>query len=236
MNDSTAEPPPSPPPPEEPDADHAGNAWERRGELGLVEGLVGAARSFIMAPKEAFTETRRSGDLASPVLFAVITGVVTALVGQIWAMLLGSSMLAMLPGNFQQGLGFFMLGSGAGFVVSLFIVPIVTVVWIFLWGAIVHVLLMLVGGLDDSTAGFEGSIRVVSYSSIGNVAKVVPGIGGFISIVWMVVLMVIGLTKLHGTSQGKAVAAVLLPLVLCCVFAGVAVMAGIGAVLSGLGD
>ena len=129
-----------------------------------------------------------------------------------------------------------MLGSGAGFFVSLFVVPIVTVVWIFLWGAIVHLLLLLIGGLDDSEAGFEGSLRVVSYSSVGNVAQLVPGIGKLISVIWMMVLMVIGLTKLHGTSEGKAVTAVLLPLVLCCACVGIAAIAGLGAALSGWGD
>lgn len=233
MSEPTATPPP-PPPPEPPSPDAAGNAWERRGELGFVAGLIGAVKSFITSPGQAFAETRKSGDMASPLLFAIIISIVTAMIGQLWAMLLGTSMLGMLPAEFQEGLGFMMVSSGAGFMVSLIVVPVVTVIWVFLWGAIVHLLLMLVGGLDNSEAGFEGSLRVVAYSSVGNVAKLVPVIGDLISMLWMIVLMVIGLTKLHGTTEGKAVAAVLLPVVLCCVCIGGVMMVGLGAVMSGL--
>ena len=77
---------------------------------------------------------------------------------------------------------------------------------------------------------------MVAYSSTGNVAKLVPVIGDMVSTLWMIVLAVIGLTRLHGTSEGKAVTVVLLPLILCCVCLGVAVMMGVGAVMSGMGD
>ena len=236
MNDpNAAPPPPPPPPPEEPRPGRPGNDWERRGELGFVQGLVGASKALITSPGEAFSQTLKSGDLASPVLFAVIVSVVTAMIGQLWVMVLGTSMLSMFPAEMQESFGLFMVSSGAGFFVGLIIMPIVTVVWIFLWGAIVHVLLMLVGGLDNSEAGFEGTLRVVAYSSIGNVAKLVPVIGDLISLVWMIVLMVIGLNRIHGTSEGKAVAAVLLPVVLCCVCAAGVMMVGLGAVMSSLG-
>jgi hypothetical protein len=65
---------------------------------------------------------------------------------------------------------------------------------------------------------------------------VVPLAGGFIAVVWGIVLYVIGLSRVHHTSTGKAVLAVLLPFVLCCVciaiaFAtmGAAIVAAIGA-------
>ena len=210
-----------------------GNAWERRGELGFLEGLAGALRGFVTAPGATFAETRTAGDLGSPLLFAVLVAVVTGLVGQIWAMLVGSSMLTMLPAELQEGLGALMLASGGGFLVGLVIAPIMTLVWIFIWGAIVHVLLVLVGGLDSSEAGFEGTLRVVAYSSIGNLAKLVPVLGGLISVVWMIFLMIIGLNRIHGTSEGRAVAAVLLPVVLCCACGMGLVMVGFGAIMSG---
>jgi len=74
------------------------------------------------------------------------------------------------------------------------------------------------GGLGESDAGFEGSLRTVAYGSgVGQLAQIVPFIGGMVSMVWTVVLLVVGAQRLHGTSQGKAVAAVLLPVVLCCI-------------------
>jgi hypothetical protein len=78
-------------------------------------------------------------------------------------------------------------------------------------------MLMMVGGLAESDAGFEGSLRTVAYgSAVGQLAQIVPIIGGMVSLLWTIVLLVTGAMRLHGTTQGKAVTAVLLPLLLCC--------------------
>lgn len=237
MNEPTTTPPPpphDPPPPGPPPAAPAGNAWERRGSLGFVNGLVEAVKGFIVAPGATFDQTRRSGDLASPLLFAVLLSTVAAVIGQIWAMLIGTSFLSMLPAEMREGLGVLMVSSGAGLVMSIVMVPIVTVIGVFIGSAILHLMLLLVGGTESSTAGFEGSLRVVCYSGVGQLGRIVPVLGGLIATVWTVVLLVIGLTRLHGTSEGKAIAAVLLPLVICCLCAIGALMMGIGgAVLSG---
>ncbi|MDX1643938.1 MAG: YIP1 family protein [Thermoanaerobaculia bacterium] len=233
MNEPTTTPPPphDPPPPSGP----TGNAWERRGTLGFVQGLIEAAKGFVVAPGATFAETRRSGDLASPLLFAVLLNTVAALIGQIWAMLIGTSFLSMLPAEMREGLGMMMVSSGAGLIVSVVVVPIVTVIGVFIGSAILHLMLLLVGGTESSTAGFEGSLRVVCYSGVGQLGRIVPVLGGLIATVWTVVLLVIGLTRLHGTSEGKAIAAVLLPLVICCLCVMGAFMMGVGgAVLSGL--
>ena len=46
-------PPSEPPPPHEPEA-RPGNAWERRDELGFVQGLIEATKNFVVAPGETF--------------------------------------------------------------------------------------------------------------------------------------------------------------------------------------
>lgn len=233
MSEPIASPPPPPPP--EPPAPPAGNAWERRGTLGFVNGLVEATKGFIVAPGETFAETRRSGDLASPLLFAALFATVAGLIGQIWSMLIGASVLSWMPAEFQEGLPFLMVSSGFGLLVMIVVVPVVTVIGVFIISAILHLMLLLVGGVESSGAGFEGTLRVVSYSNVGQLGNLVPVIGGLISLVWTVVLLVIGLTRLHGTSEGKAIAAVLLPVALCCVCGFAAVMLGLGgAVLGGL--
>lgn len=229
-----ASPPPPPPPPEDPPAAARGNLWERRNEVGFVEGLVGGVKSFITAPGDAFSQTLKSGDLGSPLLYAVLISFVTAVIGQIWAMFFGTSIIAFLPPDAREALPFWVGAQGAGMMVGLVVIPIVTVIWVFLWGAIMHVILMLVGGSETADASFETTLRVVAYSSTGNIAKVVPVIGDIISTLWMIVLAVIGLTRMHGTSEGKSVLIVLLPLVACCVCFGGFVIMGAGAMMSGL--
>lgn len=232
MSEPTTTPPP---PPQEPPAPPSGNAWERRGTLGFVNGLVEATKGFIVAPGETFGETRRSGDLASPLLFAMMLATVAGIIGQVWAMFIGTSMLSMMPSEMREGMPFLMASSGFSLIVMIFVIPIVTVIGVFIMSAILHVMLLLVGGVTSSTAGFEGTLRVVSYGNVGQLGNVVPVIGGLLSLVWTVVLLVIGLTRLHGTSEGKAIAAVLLPVVVCCVCAFAAFMLGVGgAMLGGL--
>jgi hypothetical protein len=91
---------------------------------------------------------------------------------------------------------------------------------------------MVVGAFKDSTAGFEGTLRAVSYASVGSLAQIVPFVGGMISTVWTIVLSIIGIVALHKATQGKAAAAVLLPIALCCVCGIVAALVGGAALFS----
>ena len=207
-----ASPPPEPPPPSGP----PGNPWERRAELGLMEGFVQALKLFITAPTEAFGQTVKKGDFGSPLLFAIIVGWIGVAISQIWKTMMGASMLAMMPAEFRDYVAF-VPGSTAGFLVNVIFAPIYIIIGLFIWSAILHLCLIIVGGLEKSNAGFEGTFRVVSYSKVAQLANLIPVAGGIISLVWSLVLAVFGTQKLHDAPQGKAVIAVLIPAVLCCV-------------------
>jgi len=235
--DPPAAAPPGPPsgePPVEP-AGRPGNPWERRDELGFANGMVEAVKAFITAPADTFSKTRESGDLGSPLLYAVILATVMAVIAQIWGMVFGASILSMLPlpPEAMDSFGWLLASSGAGMVISLIMTPIITVIVLFIFAGILHLMLLLVGGLENSSAGFEGTLRAAAYSQTSSLAQVVPVIGGTISFIWGLFLMVTGITRLHGTSDGKAIAAVLLPIVLCCVCLIAAFTFGIGAAFMG---
>ena len=76
-------------------------------------------------------------------------------------------------------------------------------------------MLMLVGGADK---GFEATARVCSYAQASQLAQVIPFCGGLLSLVWSLILLIVGLSTAHGISRGKAAVAVILPVVLCCAF------------------
>ena len=240
MNEEGGMPPAPPtpeppvPPPSEPEG-RPGNPWERRDELGFANGLVEAVKAFIKAPAETFAQTHESGDFGSPLLFAVIISTVTAVIGQIWSLLFGASILSMLPlpPELQEGYGWMVASGGIGMVATLIMVPIFTVIGMVIWSAILHLMLLLVGGLENSSAGYEGSLRAASYAQVASLAQIVPLIGGMITLVWTLFLLVNGITRLHGTSDGKAIAAVLLPVVLCCGCIVAAVVFGVGAAFMG---
>lgn len=197
-------------------SEERGNPWERRTSLGVLQGLGEALKLFVTAPTEAFSQTMKSGDYGSPLLFAIAVGWVGLLVGQLWDMLVGASMLSMLPSEVRSEIPFVLFGSG-GLLISLIFAPVLIIIGVFLWSAILHLCLVIVGGLEQSKAGFEGSFRVVSYGMVAQLANLIPFVGDLLCGVWSIILAIIGVQQIHKTTQGKAIAAVLIPVVLCCV-------------------
>jgi hypothetical protein len=94
---------------------------------------------------------------------------------------------------------------------------------------------MIVGALSGSKSQFEGTFRVVSYSSIAHIALVIPFLGGLVALVWRIYLMMLGVQQLHRTTQSKALMGILLPLLLCCVCAAVAAVLGVAVLARAFG-
>ena len=197
-----------------------GNPWERRASVGTANGFVETLKLFVTSPGAAFSQTLRKGDYGSPLLFAILVGWIGLTIGQIWETLMGASILSMIPADVRGYLPM-VPGTAAGFLIGVVFAPVYIIIGLFLFSAIVHLCLVIVGGLKRSTAGFEGSFRVVSYATVAQLANLIPVAGGLICFVWTLVLATLGLQELHETSQGKAVVAVLLPVVLCCACVGV---------------
>lgn len=183
---------------------------------------------FAISPGEAFSQTRLKGDFGSPLLFAILVGMIGIVLGQIWEVLMGASILSIMPPEIR-GYVPFVAGSSVDILISVIFGPVYIIVGLFIWSAIIHLGLVIAGGLQKSTAGFEGSFRVVSYAMVAQLANLIPMLGGLACLIWSLVLAIIGLQDLHGTSTGKAVAAVLIPVLLCCACIGMAIgLAGAG--------
>jgi hypothetical protein len=98
-----------------------------------------------------------------------------------------------------------------------------------------------VGATTESRSGFEGTLKVVAYSQVGGLAGIVPVVGSLIGVLWILVLEVIGFAFVHRTTQGRALLAILIPVLFCCACAlvgavmfGAMIAAAIGA-MSGSG-
>ena len=111
--------------------------------------------------------------------------------------------------------------------------PIATAIGVtvalFVASAVVHVCLMMVGGLTNSTSKFEGTFRAVAYSGVAMLAQAVPFAGGLIALVWGFFLNVKGIVRMHRTTPGRAAAALLIPLavVIALLVAVLAVVVGL---------
>jgi hypothetical protein len=203
----------------------AGLAWEAQA-IG-PESFLDTAKMFITAPEQAWKVTRETGDYTRPLLFALIVAWVGAIFSAVWGTMFGAGLLRMLPAQYHR---FAMMGAGRGLLANIILAPIAIAIGLFVGSAIFHVSFMIVGALTNSKSQFEGTFRVVSYSSIAHIAYIVPFLGGLIVLVWRVYLMMLGVQQLHKTTQGKALAGILLPILLCCgcaaigmIFAGAAI-------------
>lgn len=190
-----------------------GLPWENRATLGLVSGFFGTIKEVLTAPDRAFRMMRREGGLGEPLLFAVLAGTFGFIVALCYQ--LAFRAMGFAVGGAQNGLDW--IGAMGIGVVFLFIIsPILVAIFLFIWIAIVHVCLLIVGGAKQS---FETTFRVLCYVH-GSIAvlQLIPFCGGFVALVWSVIANSIGLARAHEIETGRAVLAILLPLILCCGF------------------
>lgn len=228
----------SPPPP--PGGDGGPRLpWEERDRLGFVDALVETVKLIASAPSDAFSRLRADGDLIWPLVFGLIFSWIGQLFTQVWNLLFGEALRSMMTGfgDLEQ---FAAVGatSFVQLVVTLVIWPVIFVILMFISAGIFHLCLMLVGATDGSPTGFEGTLKVLAYSQIANLAAIVPILGGLIATLVSLVLLVLGFAAVHRTTQGKALVAVIIPVALCCICCiVVAVMFGasMAALMAGAG-
>src|SRR5262249_15275297 len=157
------------------------------------------------------------GGIGNPLLYSVIVGyvglVASTIYNVVFRSVLGASLSRIGGGGEFERLAPFLHG-GASLVVNLIFGPVAIVIGLFLMSGILHlVLLALAGG----GRGFEATFRVASYSQAASLFNVIPLCGGLIGFVYVLVLMIIGISEAHQISRGRAAAVVLIPiLVLCC--------------------
>ncbi|HKC25883.1 MAG TPA: YIP1 family protein [Thermoanaerobaculia bacterium] len=217
MSTAPPGPPPPPPPIAPPPAGTPGAIpWEERQRYGFVPALVETVKLFVTAPAEAWRRTPEKGSILDPLLFAILVSWLGAIVRAVYGMFFTVPWLRMMPPAMRERFGGAMAGHAFGFVAQVILAPIAITLILFIWSAILHVCLMMVGGLSASTSGFDGTFRVSCYSSVADLAQAIPLLGGLVAAIWKIVLVVMGIVALHRTTQGKAIAAVLIPLVVCC--------------------
>jgi hypothetical protein len=186
----------------------AGLPWEHRQQLGFFKAFIDTVTVLLMRPTEAFVLMKREGGLTDPLLFAVLGGSAGTL----------ASMLFQIGLQTVLGLGggdnvtkFF--GTGI-LVLFLVLAPLFLAVGMFIGSGILHLFLMLLGGANRP---FETTFRVFCYScGAAYLFSIIPFCGGYITPIYNIVLQCIGLSRAHETTTGKAVMAVLLPLLICC--------------------
>jgi hypothetical protein len=196
-------------------APRSGLPWERRDALGFFNAFAQTVSMILTRPAEAFTAMRTEGGLGDPLIFGVIGGSIGAIV---WTLVsAGIHSLGWAAALSQQSSIDTMLGasvSGAMIFFRILVTPILIAIGLFIWAALVHVCLMMLGGANKP---FETSFRALSFA-YGATALfcIIPCCGGVIALIWGLIADCIAISRSQETDIGRAVGAVLLPLVVCC--------------------
>ena len=230
MSDPSPLPPSHlPPPPPPGDGGRTGPAWEQPGPV--FDRFLETMREVLLNPQVFFRTMRRTGGLGPPLTFGVagtfIGGVIGALY-QLMFMTMGSGFSDAGAEAFGESAFAALFSTGCIVVV----IPVMAVLGMFIGAGVYHLMLLLLGG---ARFGFETTMRVVAYSmGATSVLQIVPVCGGFAAAIWAIVANIIGLSQAHEIPIGKAAAAVLLPVVICCVLIGLVYVLAFAAVMGAL--
>ena len=188
----------------------SGLPWDDRQQKGFFTAFIETLQIVLTRPAEAFSAMKREGGFGEPLIYAVVGGSVGAIVSFLFSLLLHS--FGMFTDQ-RNPLGA-MAGMGIGSIGFIILAPLAIVICLFIVAGIVHLFLMIVGGANQP---FETTFRVLAFTqgSTG-VLQLIPVCGGVIAAVWGIVVNCIGLARAHETDTGRAVLAVMLPVIVCC--------------------
>jgi len=195
--------------------------WEQREVYGVLNALYLTIKGVLIAPGRFFHRMPTGAGLAQPLIFAVVIGTAASFISWMWT-LTGSSLQALVQGDAAQAVR----APVVGFITFL-ASPLLVAVILTLQAALVHGMLMLVGG---NRLGFEATFRVCAYSEAASVLVLLPFCGSGVGTIWSLVVSIIGLHRIHETEPWRAVVAVLAPTLLCLAATGGAVMLALAGV------
>jgi hypothetical protein len=199
----------------------------------FFSGLIETIKLVLFKPTHFFRNYKLDGSIGRPLLFAVMIGWTTAIIGTIWATLMSRSLSTYIHDYLLEHLPDIenvdwdqVLSEGGGtsfdFIISLIIVPVFIMIGLFIVAGIYHLFLLVVKGANKS---FETTFNVLAYGAVAHIAEIIPLFGGIIAWIYGIVLGIIGISEAHKTDSWKAAFAVFGPYLLCCVCCGAVIVA-----------
>ena len=213
----------------------------------LFAAFVETLKQVLTEPARFFDRLPAKGSTAAPLGFAVACLWAGSFVGAILerAMANAADYAALLDkareqlgdnasfGSIRPWLEYLQPGPWSSVLLrSLFLTPIGAVVGVYITAGLNHLFLMLPG---KAPRGFDATFRATAYACAPALLLAVPEVGGLVALVWAIVLMTMGLARVHKVPSAASFGAVIAPyIVLCCCGCG-ALALGAGAVMKFFG-
>jgi hypothetical protein len=173
--------------------------WESGG--GFIGAFFRTTQEVLFSPSRFFKKISSGEGYWAPLIYALITGIIGQGAAIFWLWLLAAQFVSMERLPFQYSISILQI------IVPL---PFQEAIAIFVGSGIIHLCLMIVRG---NHGGYKTTFRGIAYSFSAYLFGIIPFIGLFIGGIYAVILTIIGLREGHGISTGKAVLAVLLPVI-----------------------
>ena len=205
--------------------DHGGSIpWEEPSDGNIFLSLLKTIRQSLFSPARFFERVAPGGVFGYPVSYGLLLSFLGVFVQMMWNLILNRDTV-------EGALAFLNITPHEASVTFLFLaavgVPVLIlflVVSLFVEAAVVHVCLAILRG---ARAPFVGTLKVTCYSCSVYVFMFIPFVGVPLVTVWGIVLKVMGISRVHRIGTGKAILALLLPVIIA-----VLVSATIAAALS----
>jgi hypothetical protein len=179
--------------------------WEQEKSLAS---LVETTRQVLVTPRDFYSGLALEGSGFWSYVFAI--GWPSTAVAGIIGVFLPSLAIGRNPLTGLTGAG--AAGTLGVLAAVVLLAPLQLAIGIAIQAGILHLFLRMVGG---ASGRLETTVRAIGYGQAVFAFNWIPLIGPVVGGIWLLVLMVVGLREMHGTSTGRALAAILLPFVLC---------------------
>jgi hypothetical protein len=168
------------------------NPWVKRKEIGFFAALIQTIRLVLTRPAEFFANLKSDGPISEPYLFYCIVSIVSGT--------LSLSVARLVDKSFAR--------INYGLALALFYVLVVGLIFLSVY--IIHLSVRIFKGQGTYRATFN----VMAYASATSIFSIIPFIGSFISGVWAIAVVVIGLKCMHNFTTARAfMAYLIIPLI-----------------------
>ncbi len=166
--------------------------------------LIEKAKGFLLEPSRAF-ESSKYDSLQEALKYYAVIAAIYSIFSSIILVIISSVI------NITLGKYGIQLSSGLADIIYYFIMSFILIIMgAFLWGGILYIFTYILGGRKE----IAQTTKAVMYASTPIVfLGWIPAIG-FIGWIWQFVLQIIGIQQYQEITTGKAIATVLLPVII----------------------
>jgi len=196
-----------------------------------VNSFAEVVRRVLARPTTFFAQLPRRGNLAGPLIFALICIEISAILGAVLGEILMLARGGIHSTGFNpnpQNLWFPSILVPDADLVSIIIAPIVGTIGVAVAAGIQQLLVRLVVG--DRNSGFGATFRVASYTQVTGLINWIPIVGPLLAL-YGIYLSIVGIREMHQTTTAKATLVILIPFGVALLLALVALAVLFGAAL-----